>query len=51
MSNQTPLVGEDALPAVDEVPAGALLDQGAQGARALGLVRDAHLIRRRVVSS
>ncbi|MFB8401133.1 hypothetical protein [Streptomyces sp. NPDC055912] len=44
MSNQTPPAGEDVLPEVDEVLARALLDQGAQGVRALGLVRDAHRI-------
>ncbi|MFE3632333.1 hypothetical protein [Streptomyces goshikiensis] len=44
MSNQTPPAGEDVQPAIDEVLAQALLAQGAQGARALGLARDAHRI-------
>ncbi|MFE6274093.1 hypothetical protein ACFVQ9_35490 [Streptomyces goshikiensis] len=44
MTNRTPLAGEDVLPVVDEVLAGALEAQGEQGARALGLIRDAHRI-------
>ncbi|MFE4336573.1 hypothetical protein ACFRQM_46725 [Streptomyces sp. NPDC056831] len=44
MSNQTPPAGEDELPEVDEVLAQALAAQGAPGARALGLLRDARRI-------
>ncbi|MGW1288632.1 hypothetical protein ACWD4N_34385, partial [Streptomyces sp. NPDC002586] len=44
MSNDSPASGEDALPVVDEVLAGALLAQGEDGARALGLLQDARRV-------
>ncbi|MFF3247750.1 hypothetical protein ACFYWY_29430 [Streptomyces sp. NPDC002870] len=43
MSDEMPEPGVD-VPVVDEVLAGALLTQGEAGARALGLLRDAHRI-------
>ncbi|MDX2854431.1 hypothetical protein PV342_39695 [Streptomyces sp. PA03-3a] len=44
MNNQTPPLGEDELPEIDEVLATALAAQGEPGERALGLLRDARRI-------